>query len=260
MRCAPRAGPRRMRFPPAMREGNACGSGLAATARLGLYRDRTIFPMSIKLAIVEDQELFRRLLAGLCSTQFGFDVVCEAGTVAEALERIPKARPDVVLLDLQLPDGDGLDVAAKLFETMHSLRVLALTSLHDEVTVNRIRSLGIQGFADKNMQQPETLRVAIEAVYSGRVYFSEVMQQVDRALRTDPNSFIKVLSDRELELLPLFGRGLSNEDASAKTGLAVWTVHSHRRNIMKKLGVQTQAELIRYALRKGFVRPDNNKF
>jgi two-component system response regulator NreC len=216
--------------------------------------------MSIKLAIVEDQELFRRLLVGLCGTQFGFQVVCEAGTVAEALERIPPTNPDVVMLDLQLPDGDGLDVAARLFELLPDVRVLALTSLRDEVTIHRIRTMGIQGFVDKNVQKPEILRHAIEAVASGRVYFAEVVQQVQQTMRADPVSFSKVLSDREQELLQLLGRGLSNEEAAAQMGLTAWTVHSHRRNIMKKLGANTQAELMRYALRKGFVRPDGAQF
>lgn len=216
--------------------------------------------MSIKLAIVEDQELFRRLLVELCSKQFGFTVVCEAGTAAEALARVPAAAPELLLLDLQLPDGDGLDVAVKLFELMPSLRVLALTSLHDEVTIHRLREIGIQGFVDKNAQRPETLRGAIETVASGRVFYAEVVQRVQQTMRSDPVAFVKVLSEREQELLQLLGRGFSNEDAAAKMGLTAWTVHSHRRNIMKKLGVATQAELIRYALRKGFVRPDSNQF
>jgi DNA-binding NarL/FixJ family response regulator len=216
--------------------------------------------MSIKLAIVEDQELFRRLLVELCSKQFGYTVVCEAGGAVEALARVPPAAPDLLLLDLQLPDGDGLDVAERLLESMPGLRVLALTSLHDEVTIHRIRQIGIQGFVDKNAQRPETLREAIETVASGRVFYAEVVQRVQQAMRCDPVAFAKVLSEREQELLQLLGRGLSNEDASAKMGLTAWTVHSHRRNIMKKLGVATQAELIRYALRKGFVRPDATQF
>ena len=216
--------------------------------------------MSIKLAIVEDQELFRRLLVGLCSTQFGFDVVCEAGSVADALERIPVAKPDVVMLDLHLPDGDGLEVAARLFERKADVKVLALTSLRDEVTIHKIRAMGIQGFVDKNVQLPDTLRNAIEAVASGRVFYAEVVQQVQQAIRTDPSSFCKVLSDREQELLSLLGRGLTNEEAAAQMGLTAWTVHSHRRNIMKKLGANTQAELMRYAMRKGFVRLDSSQF
>ena len=216
--------------------------------------------MPIKLAIVEDQELFRRLLAGLCSTQFGFAVVCEAGSMAEALDRVPAANPEVLLLDLHLPDGDGLDVAKRLFELLPELKVVALTSLHDEVTIHRVRSMGVQGFVDKNVQKPEVLRNAIEAVASGRVYFAEVVQQVQQAMRNDPQSFTKILSDREQELLQLLGRGLSNEEAAAQMGLTAWTVHSHRRNIMKKLGATTQAELMRYALRKGFVRQDSSQF
>ena len=216
--------------------------------------------MSIKLAIVEDQELFRRLLVGLCATQFGFTVVCEAGSMAEALARVPAASPEVLLLDLQLPDGDGLDVAKRLYELLPDLKVVALTSLHDEVTIHRIRSMGVQGFVDKNVQKPEVLRNAIEAVASGRVFFAEVVQQVQQAMRNDPQSFTKILSDREQELLQLLGRGLSNEEAAAQMGLTAWTVHSHRRNIMKKLGATTQAELMRYALRKGFVRQDSSQF
>ena len=216
--------------------------------------------MPIKLAIVEDQELFRRLLVGLCGTQFGFMVVCEAGSMAEALERVPAANPEVLLLDLHLPDGDGLDVAKRLYELLPDLKVVALTSLHDEVTIHRIRSMGVQGFVDKNVQKPEVLRDAIEAVASGRVFFAEVVQQVQQAMRNDPQSFTKILSDREQELLHLLGRGLSNEEAAAQMGLTAWTVHSHRRNIMKKLGATTQAELMRYALRKGFVRQDSSQF
>ena len=216
--------------------------------------------MSIKLAIVEDQELFRRLLVGLCTTQFGFTVVCDAGSKAEALERVPAANPEVLLLDLHLPDGDGLDVAKRLYELLPDLKVVALTSLHDEVTIHRIRAMGVQGFVDKNVQKPEVLRNAIEAVVSGRVFFAEVVQQVQQAMRNDPQSFTKILSDREQQLLQLLGRGLSNEEAAAQMGLTAWTVHSHRRNIMKKLGASTQAELMRYALRKGFVRQDSSQF
>ncbi len=216
--------------------------------------------MPIKLAIVEDQELFRRLLVGLCTTQFGFTVVCDAGSKAEALERVPAANPEVLLLDLHLPDGDGLDVAKRLYELLPDLKVVALTSLHDEVTIHRIRAMGVQGFVDKNVQKPEVLRNAIEAVVSGRVFFAEVVQQVQQAMRNDPQSFTKILSDREQQLLQLLGRGLSNEEAAAQMGLTAWTVHSHRRNIMKKLGASTQAELMRYALRKGFVRQDSSQF
>ena len=216
--------------------------------------------MPIKLAIVEDQELFRRLLVGLCTTQFGFTVVCDAGSKAEALERVPAANPEVLLLDLHLPDGDGLDVAKRLYELLPDLKVVALTSLHDEVTIHRIRAMGVQGFVDKNVQKPEVLRNAIEVVVSGRVFFAEVVQQVQQAMRNDPQSFTKILSDREQQLLQLLGRGLSNEEAAAQMGLTAWTVHSHRRNIMKKLGASTQAELMRYALRKGFVRQDSSQF
>jgi DNA-binding NarL/FixJ family response regulator len=216
--------------------------------------------MTPTLAIVEDQELFRRLLVDLCARHFGFPVVAEAGTVAQAIECIPPAAPDVVLLDLHLPDGDGLDLAASLYEKLPRLKILALTSLRDEVTIHRIRTLGVQGFVDKNVQMPDALREAIEAVASGRVYFAEVVQQVQQAIRTDPESFAKLLSDREVELISLLGRGLSNEEVAAKLDLTPWTIHSHRRNIMKKIGANNQAELMRYALRKGFVRPSADQF
>jgi DNA-binding NarL/FixJ family response regulator len=233
----------------------SCGSGLQLGVD-GRLLPVSPVPLSPRLFIVEDQELFRRMLVDLCAKQFHFPVAGEAGTFAEALRLAPRTRFDVLLLDLQLPDGDGCELARRLFVLMPGLRVLALTSRRDEVTVTRIRELGIQGFVDKAAQVPTTLRAAIEAVAAGRVFHTEALHRVQQAMRDDPAAFAKVLSEREQELLGQLGRGFSNEEIAADLGLAAGTVHSHRRNIMKKLGLATQAELIRYALRKGFVRID----
>lgn len=210
---------------------------------------------SLRLFVVEDQELFRCMLVNVCTKEWGYKVVGEAGTVADAIKLAPKAAPDLLLLDLQLPDGDGFQIAEALFRVLPQLRVLALTSMQNEVTIHRLRELGIQGFVDKTGQTPALLHDAIRAVAAGRHFYTEIVHKVQKKMRDDPVSFPKVLSPREQEALALIGQGFSNDEAGVQLGVTPWTIHTHRRNIMRKLGLNSESELMRYAMKKGFVRP-----
>lgn len=198
------------------------------------------------------------MLVNVCTKEWGYKVVGEAGTVADAIRLAPKVAPELLLLDLQLPDGDGFQIAEALFRVLPQLRVLALTSMQNEVTIHRLRELGIQGFVDKTGQTPALLHEAIRAVAAGRHFYTEIVHKVQKKMRDDPVSFPKVLSPREQETLALLGRGFSNEQASTQLGVTPWTIHTHRRNIMRKLQLNTEAELMRYAMKKGFVRPDTD--
>lgn len=216
-------------------------------------------PQSLRLFVVEDQELFRSMLINLCTKVWKFQVVGAAGTLADTIQNAPAAAPDVILLDLQLPDGDGLEVIPRMFEAIPDVRIVAVTSIRDEVTIHRLLQTGIQGFVDKTGKTPEVLFDAICAVADGGSYFSEVVLKVQRKMREDPLAFNKVLSPREQETLVLLAQGLSNGEVGDLLGVATWTVHSHRRNIMRKLNLANESELIRYAIKKGFIRPEADR-
>lgn len=211
-------------------------------------------PPSLRLLVVEDQQLFLELIVGLCERDFGFNVVGTAGTGAEALLLARTTEHDVVLLDLNLPDMDGIDVASDMMADGRAHHILALSSQIDDYTLHRVVSSGIQGYVDKNLQSSDVLKTAIDIVASGGVFFTPVVQEVRRSLGRDPGAFSKVLSGREQELLSLLGRGLDDVEVAAKLGVQPQTIHSHRRNILRKLNLSGTKQLVRYALEHGFVR------
>jgi len=208
----------------------------------------------VRILIVEDQTMIRELLVNACAKAVPKAMLAEAGDGAEATKRCREHAPDLVILDLELPDMDGLDLLGSLRELAPDVRVIALSSHTDEFTLHRAAQFKVNGFVDKNEQPLEILRGAIAKVMDGKTYFSPVVERVRNSLRADPIAFTKLLSDHEQYLLTLMGRGLTNEEVAAMVGLSAVTVKTHRRNIMGKLGFHSTPELIRYALDKGFIR------
>jgi len=206
----------------------------------------------MKIVIIEDQAMFRGLLAKICRQHFHLSVVGEAEDAATGLELCRKHKPDMVLLDLNLPDRDGVLLAGDLLAMHAKLRILALSSECDDYTLYRVLNSGIHGYVDKNRQSVAMLKDAIDTVMHGRPFFADVVQQVRMRLRADPGAFPKLLSPREQEVLTVLGSGLNDEHAAHELGLSQFTVGRHRRNIMRKLGVHRTPDLIRYAVNKGF--------
>jgi len=210
----------------------------------------------MKILVIEDFKLIRDVLVMACGNLAPAVEARGATTGNEGVEVAREFQPDVIFLDLALPDGDGLDFLPQLFGACRSAKVIALTSHVDEFTLHRALKANIHGFVDKNEQPLPVLQEAIETVMSGRHYFSSTAHRLKIAMRGNPLAdFSKLLSDKEQELLPLYGEGLSNEEIAVKSGLAWGTVRNHRNNIMAKLNLHSTPELMRYAIDKGFVRP-----
>jgi len=208
----------------------------------------------MKIVVIEDHQLVRDMFVASCSSIVPGAAVSGASTGAQGIELCAQVQPDLVFLDLVLPDSDGIDLVETIFSTAPRTRVIALTSHSDEFTLHRALRANVHGFIDKNEQPLGLLSEAIATVMAGRPYFSSVVQRLRASLRNDPAAFNKVLSDREQELLQLFGEGLSNEEVADRVKLTPGTVKLHRRNIMSKLGVHSTPQLMRYALEKGFTR------
>jgi DNA-binding NarL/FixJ family response regulator len=210
--------------------------------------------VTMKIVIIEDHKLIRDMLAAACSQIVPTAAIDVAETGKAGVETTGRVRPDLVFLDLGLPDADGLDLLSELLAVAPRARVIALSSFADEFTVHRALRSQVHGFVDKGEQPLEMLKAAIDAVMAGQKYFSPTVQKLKASLRSDPASFDKVLSDREQHLLGLFGQGLTNDAVATLVGLTPGTVKLHRRNIHRKLGFHSTPELMNYALEKGFTR------
>ena len=208
----------------------------------------------MKVVLIEDQAMFRDFLKKICREHLHLKVVGEAEDAAKGLALCRKHKPDLVLLDLNLPDRDGLSISDELLAMDPAMRVLALSSECDDYTLYRVLNSGVHGYVDKNRQSMEMLKLAISEVLKGRVFFAEVVQQVRQKLRVQPKSFPKLLTGREQELLPLLGGGLSNEEVARELSISRYTVQLHRRNIMQKLNLHRTPDLIRYAVNRGFAK------
>ena len=208
----------------------------------------------MKVLIIEDQTMVRELLVWACQSLFGEDSIVQAGDAASGLEQCKEVKPNLVILDLELPDKDGLELVPDFRSICPGVKIIALSSHTDEVTVHRVIQSNIEGFVDKNEQPMEMLKTAINSVMDGRRYLSPVVRGVWKKLVEESASFNKLLSDREQEILSLIGRGYTNAEISERVGLKVVTVQNHRCNIMSKLDLHSTSHLIRYAMEKGFTR------
>jgi DNA-binding NarL/FixJ family response regulator len=208
----------------------------------------------MNILIVEDHTLVHDMLAAACAQLFPQAGVHIRNDGKQALALCAEVKPDLVFLDLVLPDCDGLDLLPKLLSVSPRAKVIALTSFADEFTVHRVLQTKVHGFVAKNEQPLGLLKEAIDTVLGGGRYFSPVVDRIKAALRADPGSFDKVLSEHEQRLLGLFGEGLDNETVAARIGLSANTVKVHRRNILSKLNLHSTPELMHYAMEKGFTR------
>jgi DNA-binding NarL/FixJ family response regulator len=208
---------------------------------------------ALKICVIEDHALMRDLLIKACREAIEGSVVSGARDGESGLDVCKRTQPDVVILDLALPDRNGLDLIDDLLAACPTAKVIGVTGYSDEFTLHRAMHSKLHGFVDKNEQTVDALTDAINSVMSGQRYLSSSVQEAHQSLRNDPSSFDKILSPREQSLLGLFGRGLTNGQVAAQVGLSELTVRNHRCRVLAKLGLRTSPELIRYALEKGFV-------
>jgi DNA-binding NarL/FixJ family response regulator len=208
----------------------------------------------VKIAVIEDHALMRGLLLKACSEAVPDSVVSGAQDAESGLKLCRAEQPDVIILDLALPDHDGLDVLDEFLTACPNSKVIGISGYTDEFTLHRAVQSKLHGFVDKNEQTIEHLAAAMQAVMRGERYLSPAARRARLTQRKDQVAFDKILSVREQDLLRLFGRGLTNEEIAAEVHLSDLTVRNHRCRTMAKLGVRTSAELIRYALEKGFTR------
>lgn len=215
---------------------------------------------NIRIMLVDDHALVREGVRHVLTSTPGFEVVAEAGDGETALALAPEAAPDLVVLDLSMPGGTGLDVATRLRAELPEVRILIL-SVHDhpEYVLGAVRA-GAQGYLRKDTS-PAELREAIRAVARGESYFSpNVARHLTAAVRGEsdrgtPVERLVKLAPREREVLGGIAAGETSREIAARLGLSPRTVETYRENLMRKLEIRTVAGLTRFALDAGLVVP-----
>ena len=208
-----------------------------------------------KLFLVDDHTLVRHGFASLVGHQGDMEVVGQCGTGGESLELISNIRPDLVLLDISLPDMNGIDVCGRLKRKMPRIKVVML-SMHDELEyISASAKRGADGYLLKEAA-PDQLIPANRIVIGGGTYFgpaglddfAEVSDATDGSSSDNP---FEVLTARERQVLKLIADGKSNRNIAEILDLSVKTVDTHRSRLMKKLDIHDQTNLVKYAIRKG---------
>ncbi|MBF6241172.1 Transcriptional regulatory protein devR (dosR) [Nocardia otitidiscaviarum] len=209
----------------------------------------------IKVFLVDDHEIVRRGLVDLLEGDPELSVVGEAGDVAQALARIPALRPDVAVLDVRLPDGNGIELCRELLSRLDDLRCLILTSFTDEQAMMDAILAGASGYVVKDIKGME-LAKAIKEVGSGRSLLDNraaaaLMERLRRS--TQPDGPLAGLTEQERRLLDLLGDGLTNRQIAERMYLAEKTVKNYVSRLLAKLGMErrTQAAVLASKLRSG---------
>lgn len=202
--------------------------------------------------LVEDQGMFRSFVERWLTSHSRFEIVGAAGSGEEALELVTARKPDLMVVDLQLPGMDGLDFVRAARQTRPQARALILSSLMDPLALTRVRESGVEGYLEKDAN-PEKLNEAMTAVASGQQFFSARFIETLMRESAKPEALGKILSRREQEVLTQIIAGKTNREVADFYSIGLRTVEFHRANLMAKLGASNTAELITQAQRRGMV-------
>jgi len=213
--------------------------------------------VTISVLLVEDHQLVREALRDTLASEPDIDIVGEAGDAGSAFERTSALAPDVVVLDIGLPDMNGIELARRLTERSGVAPKIVALSFHvDRPFVTEMLRAGARGYVTKSSAGTELVR-AIRAVTEGQTYLCpDVAGTLVSAVRDgSERSETPHLSPREREVLRLLAQGARSPSIAEQLHISLGTVEVHRRNIMRKLSLHTIADLTRYAMREGMVAP-----
>lgn len=216
----------------------------------------------IRVMLVDDHTVLRAGVRMLVNGQTDMEVVAEADNCRDAQQRAIEQHPDVLVLDLTLPDGPSLQIIEKLQKCPEPPRVLMLTMHDDPAYVRAALAAGATGYVVKKIREQDLLD-AIRAVHRGRMVIDlddeQRTAQVFQSLRSHgPGVTAPHLSERETEVLRLLGRGFSNQAVAEELDLSPKTVATYRARIADKLGLKTTAEFVQYAVDSGLVTPHHS--
>ena len=215
----------------------------------------TVATRAVRVLIADDQTLFRAGLARLLNEDPRVEVIGQAMDGADAAKQAGKLKPDVVLMDLKMPNLDGIEATRQIIEADPGVKVLILTTFETDNHVIQALKVGASGYVLKD-SSADAIISSIVAVMSGeRVMASAVANRVLEMLTgtTTPKEFYDGLTNREIEILKLLANGMANKQIAYRLKISEKTVRNHVSNTYEKLGIYDRSQAVLYAVRKGLV-------
>jgi DNA-binding NarL/FixJ family response regulator len=210
----------------------------------------------LRIVITDDHAVVRRGVRALLQSQPGWEVVGEARTGREAVELARRLQPDIVIMDLSLPELNGLDATRQLLKESPRTEVIVLTMHHSEELARNVLQAGARGYVLKS-DADQNLIAAVDSLRQHKPFLTSTVTEFvldDYLRRSEDGSGPAEVTPREREIIQLLAEGKSNKETASTLKLSVKTVEAHRANIMRKLRLRSASELVRYAVRNRIVQ------
>lgn len=209
--------------------------------------------MKIRVLLADDHTILRRGVRMLVDAQLDMEVVGEAKTGREAIDEARRLKPDIVVMDVSMPDLNGIEGTRQICDELTQTKVLALSMHKDSVYVREILRAGARGYLLKDSEDDDLLK-AIRAVARGEAFLSPAISDaVLTDYRKHVSNPIDLLTSREREILTMIAEGKANKEIATILNLSVYTVESHRGSVMEKLNLHNTGDIVRFALRNGLI-------
>jgi DNA-binding NarL/FixJ family response regulator len=216
---------------------------------------------TLRILIADDHELFRDGIRSLLQSHAGWEICGEASTGREAIAKSKELRPDVVILDISMPDLNGADAARRIRKESANTEVLILSMHYSDQLIREIVDAGASGYVLKSDSEHDLL-VAVETLARHKPFFTSQATEVIQGkfslgipVAIIPTSLASRVTSREREIIQLLSEGKKNKEIASLLNISIKTVETHRSNVMRKLEMHSVTELVRYAVRNQIIEP-----
>ena len=214
----------------------------------------------LRLVVADDHALMRRGICDLLETEPGWEIVAQAVNGREAVDAVARTRPDVLVIDLAMPELNGLTAAREILRSFPRVEIVLLTMHNTDQTIREVLECGARGYVLKSDAEQDLI-AAVKAVSQGKPFFTPSVAEVvlkgylRQNARPETPERMQELTNREREVVQLLAEGKGNKEVAVAMKVSVKTVEAHRSNINRKLSIRSTSELVRYAVRNAIVAP-----
>lgn len=207
----------------------------------------------IRVLLADDHKILRKGVRMLIDSQPDMEVVGEAKTGREAIEEARQLKPDIVVMDVSMPELNGIESTRQICGEMKNVKVVALSMHRDSVYVREILRAGASGYLVKDSEDDDLVK-AIRAIHQGEAFLSPAISDaVLTDYRRHVSNPVDLLTSREREVLTMVADGKTNKEIATTLNLSVYTIESHRGSVMEKLNLHNTGDIVRFALRNGLI-------